>query len=128
MEKWEELETYVVRYFNKRWPGLHKTNRSGGVSGDGDCRSSVLDKRNPSPFPIHIDCKFKSNKSISVTLNEFKKIEQQAKTWAGYKTPVIVRQIVTGQRYAILPFDDFADMVMELDKLREHNNAEKESK
>lgn len=118
-EIWEQLEEYVVKLFQKRWPGLHRTNRSGGVSGDGDMRASNTRKDMPSPFPLHIDCKYRANNSISCTHREFRKAELEARQWSEIKTPVIVRQIKTGEKFAILKLEDLAELVIELDERRQ---------
>ncbi|MDB4726376.1 hypothetical protein OAF54_02975 [bacterium] len=107
---WQALESYICKYLQRQWPRLHKTNRSGGVSGDGDMRAQG--------FPYLIEAKYRDDKAISVRLDDYLKARKQAMQFAGDKSPVLVRQVSTGERFAIMGFEDWAEMAIELDTLR----------
>ena len=120
MKLWEELEKRIVKEFSDRWPALHRTNRSGGVSGDGDGRANPIRKDMPSPFPLHYDCKYKNNSSISCTKNEFDKAEKESLQWGDIKIPVIFREVDDGRVFAILKLEDFSSILKEWDENRKN--------
>jgi len=98
-DKGRELEAYVVGKLQPYDKYVRWEKGSGNQGNSGDIRNNL---------DMIIECKNHDSKHINVSINDWDKLISELPLGCK-KTPVLVKQINDGRRFAVLLFDDFVD-------------------